>query len=190
MNRLSASARTVAIGLSLLVMGLLAIQAAVAQEAVTVRLDPVGNSGVSGTATVRATGDDTAILNLEATGLAQGVTYRAVVQAGTCAMPSASIGTLGDLQADTTGRAALSTSTVRVSAAAVVDLMFSNLTDGDHIVRILDTGVVACGGIPASAAPGPSRLPTAGTPPAASLAPALAAVGLLGIGWGVLLRRR
>lgn len=178
--------------LCLLMLGLLTAQTALAQEVVTTRLEPVGGSGVSGTATVRATGDDTASVSLEVSGLVPGISSTVQLRAGTCATPSASFGLLGTLQPDAAGNASLSTSTVRVSATgAVTPLEFSLLTDGDRLLQVVSTEVVACGEIPRSAAvAAPPALPAAGNPPGASVAPLLAALGLLGLGWGLLLHRR
>jgi len=71
---------TLLLGLVLLLPGTV-----LALETVTVRLDPVGASGVSGTATLTAAGDGTDVV-LDISGLAPGVDARATMQAGTCAM--------------------------------------------------------------------------------------------------------
>ena len=58
-----------------------------AQEVVTVQLDPVGDSGVSGTATLTSAGDGTQV-ELDIKGLAPDADARGSMHAGTCAMPS------------------------------------------------------------------------------------------------------
>lgn len=91
--------------LTLVALALLLLPGVViAQEVITVRLDPVGDSGVSSTATLIAAGDGTTV-ELEIKGLAPGADARSTMHAGTCAMPSASFAALPDLKADATGRA-------------------------------------------------------------------------------------
>lgn len=92
-------------GTSLIVLVLVLLPGLVmAQETVTVQLDPVGDSQVSGTATLTAAGDGTDVA-LDITGLAPGTDAQATMQAGTCATPSASFATLPALEADAAGRA-------------------------------------------------------------------------------------
>lgn len=163
-------------GIALVVLGLLLWPGlGLAQEAVTVRLDPVGGSGVSGTATLTAAGEGTTV-ELEVEGLAPGTAAQAAMQANTCAMPSASFAALPELQADATGRA-MATGSVLFRGTENVAL--ATMADGEHIITIQAGQVVACGVIPAAASVStPSTLP--GTDGAVAwLMPA--AMGILGL---------
>jgi hypothetical protein len=143
------------IGMSLIALvPLLLPGMVVAQEAVTVQLDPVGGSGVSGTATLVAAGDGTDVA-LDIKGLAQGAGARATMHANTCAMPSASFAALPDLKADATGKATATGSVLFHG----MDVALGVMADGEHIIAIHAGGqVVACGVIP--------RLTSDLTPPA------------------------
>src|SRR5713101_4969699 len=134
--------------ISLVVLALLLLPGIVmAQEAVTVRLDPVGGSGVSGTATLSAR--DGAMVALDIKGLALGAAARGTMQAGTCAMPSASFATLPDLKADATGRARAIGS---VLYHGTENVALATMADGEHIIAIQAGQVwVACGVIPDAA---------------------------------------
>ena len=84
------STRLHLIGISLVFVVLLLLPGmVVAQEAVTARLDPVGESGASGTATLIAAGDGTNV-TLDIESLGPDGDARATMNAGTCATPSAS----------------------------------------------------------------------------------------------------
>jgi hypothetical protein len=116
-----------------------------AQELITAQLDPVGDSGVSGTATLIAAGDGTTV-ELDIKSLAPGADARATMHANTCAMPSASFAALPDLKADATGRA---TATGSVLFRGTETVALTTMTDGEHIIAIQAGGqVVACGVIP------------------------------------------
>lgn len=75
-----------------------------AQGAVTVQLEPVGGSGVRGTAILTAAGEGTSV-SFDVQGLPPGTSARATMQVSTCAMPSASFAALPDLTADAAGKA-------------------------------------------------------------------------------------
>jgi hypothetical protein len=147
-----------------------------AQEAVTAQLDPVGESGVSGTAALIAAGDGTDV-TLDIKGLASGADARATMHAGTCAMPSASFAALPDLKADATGRA---TATGSVLFHGTEDVALATMADGEHIIAIQAGGqVVACGVIPKlMSASAPPILPVTG---GMAFSPMAAAVGILGL---------
>ncbi len=116
-----------------------------AQEAITIRLDPMGGSGVSGTAILSAAGDGTTVA-LDLKGLAPGVAARGTMQAGTCAWPSASFAALPDLKADATGRAR---ATGAVLFHGTENVALATMADGEHIIAIQAGQVwMACGVIP------------------------------------------
>jgi LysM repeat protein len=130
-----------------------------------VPLSPVGGSGVSGTVTFVAAGDEAHAPNLDdatrvyidIVGLPAGASAQSSLHAGTCAQPGASAAALPNLTADRPGG--------RASANAMVlfrgseNVAFSTVADGSHIVRITADGrVVACGAIPRQAAtPAPTQ---------------------------------
>ena len=120
------------LGTSLLVLALLLPGAILAQETVTVRLDPVGESGVSGTAILTAAGEGTNVA-LDVSGMAPGADARATMQADTCAMPSASFAALPDLKADATGRA---TATGSVLFHGTENVALATMADGEHIIAV------------------------------------------------------
>jgi hypothetical protein len=133
------------LGISLIVLALLLLPGLViAQEAVTVRLDPVDGSGVSGTATLTAAGEGTQV-ELDVQGLAPGAAARANMQANTCAMPSASFAALPELQADAASRA---TAIGSVLFRGTDNVALATMADGAHIITIQTGQVVACGVIP------------------------------------------
>lgn len=158
-----------------------------AQEVVSVQIDPIGESGVSGTATLTATGEGTDVV-LDITGLAPGTVARGTMQAGTCAMPSASFAALPELVADASGRA---TATGSILFRGTEPVALATMADGEHIIAIQVEQVVACGVIPkptSDSAP-PAALPTTGRP---APLPAAMCMGILGLGAltaGLLLRR-
>ena len=148
------------LGNSLLLLVLLLFPGmVVAQEPVTVHLDPVGGSGVSGTATLVAAGEGTQVA-LDITGLAQEADARATMHANTCTMPSASFAALPGLKADATGRATATGSVLFHD----MDVALAIMADGEHIIAIKAGGrIVACGVIPKlSSASAPPALPVTG----------------------------
>lgn len=175
------------LGLSILAVALLFLSsAALAQDRVDVPLTAVGDSGISGDATLVASGEGTEV-TLNVTGLAANAEAQASMHAGTCEQPSASFAALPSLTADANGSA---TATGRVLFQGSEDVALQTMADGQHIISISSGGqVVACGAIPNWAAvQGPSQLPTTGG--AGFPLPAALAV-LLGLGvlaGGLLLR--
>jgi hypothetical protein len=161
-----------------------------AQAAVTVQLDPVGESKVSGTATLTAAGEGTDV-TLDVTGLAPGTDARATMHANTCAMPSASFAALPDLKADATGSATATGSVLFHGTEAVA---LATMADGEHVIAVQAGQVVACGVIPklASAAAPPTLPATGGaTFSTSSLVAAMAGIfGLCALSAGLFLRRR
>lgn len=149
-------------GIGILIVGLALLLwpgMGLAQEPVTVKLDPVGGSGVSGTATLTGAGEGTEVV-LDVEGLAPGTAARATMQANTCAMPSASFATLPDLTADTTGRA---TVTGSILFRGTENVALATMADGAHIIAVQTEQMVACGVIPALAsASAPAALPGTG----------------------------
>ena len=149
------------LGTSLIVLALLlSSSTGLAQETVTVQINPVDESGVSGTAVLTADGDGTNV-TLNITGLAAGAEAQVRMHANTCAMPSASFAALPDLKADATGKAA---ATGRVLFHGTQDVALTTMADNEHIIAIRsDERLVACGTIPKLASgPAPSTLPEAG----------------------------
>jgi hypothetical protein len=157
----------------------------IAQASVTVKLDPVGGSGVSGTATLTAMGEGTQV-ELDIQGLAPGTTARATMQANTCAMPSASFATLPDLTAAATGRA---TATGSVLFRGTDDVALETMADGAHILTIQVGDMAACGVIPALASI-PPALPATGGAAIWLLPVIVSGLGLCALSAGLFLRRR
>jgi len=175
--------------ISLVALALLLLPGiAMAQETVTVQLEPVDGSGISGTATLTAAGEGTEV-TLEVQGLAPGATARGTMQAGTCDMPSASFATLPDLQSDANGTAI---ATGRVLFRGAEDVALETMADGEHIIAIQTDQVVACGVIPAlaSAAAPPESLPATGAVVPSFLAAGAGILGLCALSGGLFLRRR
>jgi hypothetical protein len=127
-----------------LVILALALSGCVAQKTVIVRLDPVGDSGVSGTVTMTAVGDGTHVV-IDIQGLAPGSEARATMQANTCAMPSASFAALPALKADANG---LARATGSVLFHGTEDVALAIMADGEHVIFIRGEQAVACGVIP------------------------------------------
>jgi hypothetical protein len=144
---------------ALVVTALLLPGMGMAQAAVTVQLDPVGASEVSGTATLTAAGEGTDV-TLDVVGLAPNMDARATMNANTCAAPSASFAALPALKADATGGATATGSVLFRGTEAVA---LETMADGEHVIAVQAGQVVACGVIPklASAAV-PSTLPATG----------------------------
>jgi hypothetical protein len=177
------------LGISLVVLALLLLPGMVmAQEAVTVRLDPMGESGVSGTVTLIAAGDGTNVA-LDIKGLAPGADARATMHAGTCAMPSASFAALPDLKADATGKA---TATGSVLFHGTGNVALTTMADGEHIIAIQQAGqVVACGVIPVlTSASAPPTLPVTGGAAFPLMAATAGVLGLCALSAGLFLRQR
>jgi hypothetical protein len=163
---------------------------ALAQGQVLVRLQPLAGSSVSAIAVITSSGD-AATVTLDAGGLKADTTYRALLQAGTCAQPSASAGNLGELKPDAGGKATLAATEALVSASgSPVTLSLAGLTDSDHALSIVGTTAAACGAIPKEAA---SVLPATGRGERLPMGLTLAATGLamllLGLGARRLSRR-
>jgi hypothetical protein len=177
------------LGISFLVVALLFLPGkALAQEEVTVQIDPVGDSGVGGTATLVAADGGTNV-TLDIRGLAAGADAQATMHAGSCAMPSASFSALPDLKADPYG-GAKATGSVLFRGTEKVPL--ATMADGEHIIAIQSGGqVVACGVIPMLAsAPTPSTLPVSGAGASSLTAPIAGVLGLCAVCAGLFLRGR
>jgi LPXTG-motif cell wall-anchored protein len=188
--RLRQSTRLHLLGISLaalVVTALLLPGMGMAQAAVTVQLDPVGASGVSGTATLTAAGEGTDV-TLDVTGLAPGTDARATMHANTCAMPSASFAALPDLKADATGSATAAGSVLFHGTEAVA---LATMADGEHVIAVQAGQIVACGVIPklASAA-APPTLPATGGAASPLMAAMAGILGLCALSAGMFLRRR
>jgi hypothetical protein len=120
----------------------------VAQEEITAQLDPVGDSGVSGTATLIAAGDGSNV-ELVIKGFSPGLDARSAMHAGTNTIPSASFAALPDLKADATGR---TTATGSVLFRGTENIKLATMADGEHIIAIQAGGqIVARAVIPNSA---------------------------------------
>ncbi|MCL4296849.1 MAG: hypothetical protein KJ077_14025 [Anaerolineae bacterium] len=173
-------------GIAFVILALLLPGTGLAQETVTVRLEPVGGSGVSGTAVLTAAGEGTNV-ELEVQGLAPGASARATMQANTCAMPSASFAALPDLQADASGMA-VATGSVLFRGTDSVSL--ATMADGGHVLTIQTGQMVACGVIPAAASvSGPTTLPGSGGAMPWLTAAAVVALGLCVLLVGLFLRQ-
>jgi LPXTG-motif cell wall-anchored protein len=155
----------------------------IAQAAVTVQLDPMSESGVSGTAILIAAGEGTAV-TLDVKGLAPGADARAAMHANTCALPSASFAALPALKADATGRA---TATGAVLFHGTEAVALETMADGEHIITIQTGQAVACGVIPKLA---PAALPATGGAASSTVATLAGILGLCALAAGLLLRRR
>lgn len=175
--------------ISLLILALLVLPGLVmAQETVTVPLNPMSGSGVSGNATLTAVGEGTEV-TLDLQGLAPNATAQATMQAGTCDMPSASFAAMPELVADASGNA---TATGSILFRGTDDVALMTMADGEHIIMIQAAGqVVACGVIPIWAAvSGPSALPSTGGVINPLMAAMVSILGLCALIVGLFLRRR
>jgi hypothetical protein len=133
--------RPLGIALAVLVL-LLLTSCTTAQQAVSVQLDPMSGSGVSGTATLTAAGDGTNV-TLDVQGLTPGADAQATMHAETCATPSASFAQLPALKADASGKA---TATGAVLFRGAEPVALATMADGAHVIAIQQGGqVVACG---------------------------------------------
>lgn len=173
------------LGALLLVVALLPATA-LAEEQVPLNLDAVGGSGVSGTALLMPAGEGTNV-TLEVQGLPAGADARAVMNAGTCAQPSASFAALPNLKADSSGKATAHGSILFHGTDPVA---LATIADGQHIISIQTDKVVACGVIPHLAAVGaPSQLPSTGGTGFPQFALMIAALGLVVLSSGLILIR-
>ncbi len=153
-------------------------------------LAPPGPPGVSGHATVTSAGPDRAVVTVEMNGLTAGPSYVVHLHAGTCANPSASFGVLGTLVPDATGKATLTASSALISATgAATDLTLGGVADGEHVLALKISGILACSAIPKMTA-FPAQLPTAGDPTVVQTAALAGSVGVFGLAAGAFLRRR
>jgi LPXTG-motif cell wall-anchored protein len=111
------------------------------------------------------------------------------MQAGTCAMPSASFAALPDLTADAGGRATATGSVLFRGTEAVA---LATMADGEHILAIQTEQVVACGVIPApvSATLAPGTLPATGGVASWFMAGGAGVLGLCALSAGLFLSRR
>lgn len=176
------------LGIALVAVALLPLPAmALAQEAVTVQLDPMGDSGVSGTATLTAAGEATDV-TLDLEGLAAGAEAQATMHAGTCAMPGASFAALPDLTADETGAA---TATGSVLFRGTENVALATMADGEHVIAIQAAGqMVACGIIPELTAESTAPvLPATGGMTLSLVAAIVGVLGLVALSAGLFLRR-
>ncbi len=176
------------LGALLLVTTLLLLPAsALAIETVPFNLDPVGQSGVSGGAVLTPAGEGTNV-TLEIQGLPAGAEAHAIMNAGTCAQPSASFATLPDLKADANGKA---TATGSILFHGTEPVALAAVADGQHMISIQTDKVVACGVIPHLAAvSGPSQLPATGGAGFQAFAVVIALLGLGALSGGLILMQR
>jgi hypothetical protein len=120
------------------------LAAAVAAAAVTAPLAPVARSGVAGTAVVTQAFSGTNIV-LSLRGLAPRASIRALLDAGTCARPGASVAPIVEARATRAGA-------LRVTGRAFFrsrPVAYETVADGGHVIRIVAGGrTVACGAVP------------------------------------------
>lgn len=177
----------------LLALSLSVVLAATAfaqQQTVTVPINPVAGSGVSGTATLTAMDGATQVA-LNVSGFAPNTSHATHIHTGTCANPGGIQFPLPTLTADANGNA---------TATATVNVALSALMDGNHIIMThVGSGAnfgagVACGdiptvlGVPAPAVPAVPAV--AGGPAPLAAAALLSALGFFAVGGGAFLRRR
>ena len=167
------------IGMLVVAVALLSLGGvALAQEYVDVQLDPVNDSGVSGTARVTAAGEATEV-TLNVSGLEANAEAQASMHSGTCDLPSASFAALPNLTADADGSASAS-GTILFQGSENVSL--ASIADGEH---------VACGVIPVGASvQQPSQLPETGGAGFPLAAVILGVAGLGALAGGLLLGQR
>jgi hypothetical protein len=130
-----------------------------AQEPLTVRIDSLGDSTVSGTIMLTANGDATGA-TIELTGLSAGAAATAMLYANTCAQPSASFAPVAEFIADADGN-------VRTTGAVLFrgqeNVPLSTIADRQHVIGILSGGqMVACGVIPHLPSDANPALPSTG----------------------------
>ena len=116
------------------------------QLVASVRLSPVGNTGVSGTVTLIALPQGETRFELQLSGLAPGTAYAVQLLAGTPAQPSASGIQVATVTADANGRAN-TTGLVRFRGTEAIPLL--DIADGNHVLTVVSSGqTVAVGAIP------------------------------------------
>ncbi len=180
------------LGMALLVAALLlwpaiALAQGQVEEQVPLNLEAVSGSGVSGTAVLTREGEGTKV-TLEIQGLPATAEARAVMNAGTCAQPSASFATLPNLKADSNGKATATGSILFHGTEAVA---LETIADGQHIISIQTDKVVACGVIPHLAAVSrPSQIPATGGSGLELFGGAITALGLGALASGLILIQR
>lgn len=178
------------IGTTLLVLflGMLSVGPAMAQAAVTVRLEPYAGSNVSGTAILSADGNGTRV-TLDLAGLEPGTNVTATMHAGPCATPGASGAQLPALVAGADGKAV---ATGRVLFRGAEQIALADIADGAHSISISGPAdALACGTIPSLAAAPDSLMPATGrarspVPAGLLISAALFALAALGLpgAWG------
>lgn len=114
------------------------------RERVSVALRPVGRSRVSGTALL-VSNFEGSYVSIGLRGLRPGEDVLGVINAGDCERQSASPLALPRLKADGRGRAR---AYGPILYRAREDIALSDLADGDHVVRIIGRGELACGVVP------------------------------------------
>jgi LPXTG-motif cell wall-anchored protein len=120
-----------------------------AQQALTVHLEPMNGSAVSGTIVLTPNGDATEA-TLDLAGLPAGAAGTATLYANTCELPSASFAPVASFTADANGNVH---ATGRVLFRDT-DVAFADISDGGRVIAIQSGGqVVACGNVPALASP-------------------------------------
>ena len=117
------------------------------QLATSVRLNPAGTAGVSGSVTLVALPEGETRFELQLAGLAPGRTYGIQLHAGTPALPSASFTQVATVHADANGRAH-ARGLVRFRGTKAIPLL--DIADGNHVLTVVGSGqTVAVGAIPA-----------------------------------------
>ena len=110
----------------------------------SVTLSPVGNSGVSGTATVTEQGAQT-VVALNLMGAPGAGTHAAHIHTGTCDSPGAVVAPLQSVSVDASGTG---------TSTTTLDIPMATVMNGQHIVAAHEAGgspgsPVVCGAIPA-----------------------------------------
>ena len=113
---------------------------------VSVPLEPLGDSKVSGTA-VLSSQDGGTTAELTVTGIPAGGTARATLQAGTCTAQGASSVQIAEM---TSGEDGTARARAQILFRGAETVPFEAIADGQHIVRIAanDGSAVACGTVP------------------------------------------
>lgn len=165
--------------LGAVVLAMVMFSVASAESTVTVQLNPVNNSGISGTATLTAMGNQTQV-QISLTGEPAGDSEPAHIHVGQCGPTLGAVKfPLKNVEGGT--------------STTIVNVPLESLQNGQFAINVHKSAAeiqtyVACGNIPvlATMTSAPSSLPrTGGAPP---IPVALASLGLLGVGY--LLRRR
>ncbi|MBI2953620.1 MAG: CHRD domain-containing protein [Chloroflexi bacterium] len=171
----------------------LSVGVAFAQQ-VSFSMNPLGGSGISGTATLEAVGNQTTV-TVTLSGLAPGSERQGHFHTGTCA-------NIGPIQIPLPNMVAGADGTGTVTAT--VNAPLASLQDGNHLIAFhtalaetptLPGPTTTCGNVPTGAAPAPTptptppdQLPRAGGFPIALIP--VSAIGAALLGLGVFLRRR